>query len=346
MSEKLYVTGGVGALTDGEAYGAGYELPLDGYAETCAAAALMFWSHRLFLLTGEARYADVFERAAYNGFLSGVSLGGDRFFYPNPLVHDGMAKNNHGHAGRAPWFGCACCPPNVLRTLAAFTSYLYAVRERSLYVNVYASSEAVVEVGGNRVRVKQRTDYPWSGRVRFELEPESASPAVFALCLRLPGWARGEPVPSTLYRYDDATSPTSTVRVNGQPVGAVFLAGYAVIEREWRAGDSVELELPMPPRRVRGHDRIDAVRGRVALERGPLVYCVEQPDAGVPLAELALSPRAWLSPIACPDLLGGVTILRVENADAPGFDAVPYHLWNNRGLAPMSVWLPAGPEHS
>ena len=298
---------------------------------------------RYLAATGEARYADVFERATYNGFLSGVSLGGDRFFYPNPLAYDGVAKNNHGHAGRAPWFGCACCPPNVLRTLASFTSYFYAVRERSLYVNVYASSEAVVDVGGNRVRVTQLTDYPWSGRIRFELEPES--PAFFALCLRLPGWARGEPVPSALYRYDEAASPTSTLRVNGQAVSAAFLDGYAVTERAWRAGDSVELELPMLPRRVRGHDRVDATRGRVALERGPLVYCVEQADAGVPLSELALPPRARVSPITRPDLLGGVTALRVENAHAPAFDAVPYHLWNNRGLAPMSVWLPAPPEN-
>ena len=199
VSQKLYLSGGVGALADGEAYGAGYELPLDGYAETCAAAALMFWSHRLFLLTGQGRYMDVFERAAYNGFLSGVSLGGDHFFYPNPLAYDGVAKNNHGHAGRAPWFGCACCPPNLMRTLAAFTSYFYALRANSLYVNVYAASEAVVPVGGTRVRLTQLTDYPWSGRIRLQLAPEA--PASFALHLRIPGWARGQPVPSELYRY-------------------------------------------------------------------------------------------------------------------------------------------------
>jgi len=341
VSKKLYLTGGVGALADGEKYGAGYELPLDGYAETCAAIALMFWSHRLFLLTGDGRYVDVFERAAHNGFVSGVSLGGERFFYSNPLVHDGVAKNNHGHAGRAPWFGCACCPPNVLRTLAAFSAYLYAARSDALYVNVYAASQGVVTLGATRVQLTQLTDYPWSGRIRLQIEPEA--PVAFALHLRIPGWARGEPVPSELYRYEDTTDATWTVLVNGERVSHASLAGYAVIEREWRAGDRVELVLPMSARRVRGHDRIDAVRGRVALERGPVVYCVEQSDVGVPLAELALTRNARLSPLVRPSLLGGVTVLRVEGEPVAAFDAVPYHAWNNRGLAPMSVWLSAEP---
>jgi DUF1680 family protein len=341
VSQKLYLTGGVGALADGEAYGSGYELPLDGYAETCAAAALMFWSHRLFLLSGEGRYMDVFERAAYNGFVSGVSLEGDRFFYSNPLVHDGVAKNNHGHAGRAPWFGCACCPPNLLRTLAAFTAYFYAVRADSLYVNVYAASDGVARIGTTRVRLTQLTDYPWSGRIRLQIAPEA--PATFALQLRIPGWARGEPAPSELYRYDDSTESTWTVHVNGEPVSAAPRAGYAVIEREWRAGDSVELSLPMPARTVRGHERIDAVRGRVAFERGPIVYCVEQPDLAEPLAQFTLPSGTRLSPVVRPNLLGGVTALRVEAGPAAAFDAVPYHAWNNRGLAPMCVWLPVAP---
>jgi DUF1680 family protein len=302
----------------------------------------MFWSHRLFLLTGEGRYVDVFERAAYNGFLSGVSLDGDRFFYSNPLVYDGATKNNHGHAGRAPWFGCACCPPNLLRTLAAFASYVYAVRADSLYVNVYAASDAVVDLAATRVHITQLTDYPWSGRVRLRIEPEK--PAAFAVSLRIPGWARGEPVPSALYRYEDTADSTWSVHVNGEPVDAELLDGYARITREWYQDEWIELELQMPTHRVRGHGCIEAVRGRVALERGPIVYCVEQSDLGVPLAQLSLQQSARVTPESRPNLLGGVTVLRVEGTGAVGFDAVPYHAWNNRGLAPMSVWLPDGPS--
>jgi hypothetical protein len=229
-----------------------------------------------------------------------------------------------------------------MRTLAAFTSYFYAVRADSLVVNIYAESEGVVFVGGARVRITQRTEYPWSGRIRLELAPDA--PATFALHLRIPGWARGEPVPSDLYRYEDEAGAPWAVRVNGEAVSAALSKGFIAIGREWRPGDSVELELPMPPRRVRGHERIDAVRGRVAFERGPLVYCVEQQDVGVPLAEVALSRGARLSPVVRPNLLGGVTAIHVEAQPGLAFDAVPYHAWNNRGLAPMSVWLPARPE--
>ena len=350
-AKKLYLTGGVGALADGEAYGAEYELPDDGYSETCAAIALMMWCQRMFLLTGEGRYMDVFERAAYNGFISGVSLSGDRFFYPNPLAYDGAAKNNHGHAGRAPWFGCACCPPNVLRTLAAFTDYFYAVSGHALYVNMYATSDGSVRVGSTTVRVAQRTDYPWHGQVRLALSLDA--PATFALRLRVPGWARGEPVPSDLYRYEheQTTGPEQItgsgygVRVNGEGLVATLTAGYLELERTWRDGDMVELDFAMPVRRVRGHARLEAAAGaRVAFERGPLVYCVEQMDALLPLAQLRVPLQAHVTPAERPELLGGVTTLRVEAPGLAAFECVPYFAWNNRGLAAMRVWLPLSAE--
>lgn len=333
---KMYLTGGVGALRNGEAYGADYELPNDGYNETCAAIAFMMWNHRMFLLTGEARYMDVLERTCYNGFISGASLSGDRFFYPNPLIYDGVSKFNHDHAGRAPWFGCACCPPNLMRTTAAITGYFYAVRDRALYVNFYAESAGEVSVGGATVGVAQQTEYPWLGHVKLTVNPES--PVRFAMRVRIPGWAQGQPVPSDLYGYDDSSPTAWTLRVNGKDVKAVLDQGYAVIDREWRRGDVVELDLPMPVRRVHGNGKIAAVAGCVALERGPVLYCVEGKDTPIAPAQLTLSEMAKVTPKPQPGLLGGVTTLEVADG-AESFTAIPYYSWNNRGLSPMAVWF-------
>jgi uncharacterized protein len=337
---KLYLTGGVGARRDGEAYGADYELPNDAYNETCAAIGLMMWAHRMFLLTGESGYMDVWERTACNGFISGVSASGDRFFYPNPLVYDGRAKNNHDHAGRAPWFGCACCPPNLMRTLAALTGYFYAVRDDALYVNVYAASEGRATVAGMPVTLTQTTDYPWQGGVRLAITPER--PATFALRLRIPGWAQGRPVPSDLYAYDGGPAPAWSVHVNGEPVSAPLDHGYLAIAREWRAGDVVTLELPMPVRRVHGHARIAATQGRVAFERGPVVYCVEtagqRPGETFTPEDLAVTADSPMTAAWKPVLLGGVTVLDFETS-AGAVEAIPYFAWDNRGLAKMAVWL-------
>ncbi len=337
---KLALTGGVGALGHGEAYGADYELPNDAYNETCAAIALMMWNHRMFLLTGEAHYMDVLERTCFNGFISGAALTGDRFFYPNPLEYDGAATFNHGYAGRAPWFGCACCPPNLVRTTAAITGYFYAVRDQSLYVNCFAASEGVVPVAGGEVTVRQETEYPWSGRVRLTVSP--AAPTSLTLRVRIPGWVRGRPVPSELYGYDEATPAAWSLRVGGQAVAAPLEQGYAVLTRVWRAGDVVELDLPMPVRTVHASPHVAALAGRVALERGPVVYCVEGQDSPVAPGDLTLSPRAEVTAVAQAGLLGGVTTLAVTDGPATAFTAVPYYAWNNRGLAPMAVWLKRG----
>lgn len=337
-AKKLYLTGGVGAKADGEAYGADYELPHDGYNETCAAVALMMWNHRMFLLSGDARSMDVFERTAYNGFLSGVSVTGDRFFYPNPLVYDGAKKNNHGHAGRAPWFGCACCPPNLMRTLASFTGYFYAVRGDSLYVNVYAQSEGEATVAGTKVKLVQATDYPWSGAVKLTVTP--TAPATFTLRIRIPGWAQGRPVPSDLYGYDDARAVDWSVRVGGRPVERALDRGYVAITREWRAGDVVEINLPMTVRAVHGNEQIAATRGRVAFERGPVVYCVEGVGQAVVPEDLAVNPAKPVESHWEAGLLGGVDVLVLPVAGREsGATAIPYYAWDNRGLAPMAVWL-------
>ena len=350
VAKKLHLTGGVGARAAGEAYGDNYELPNRCYNETCAAIGFLFWNHRMFLMSGDAKYMDAFERTLYNGFLSGVSLSGDRFFYPNPLEYDGKTKNNHGHAGRAPWFGCACCPPNVLRLLASLGGYAYAVRDQDVFVNLYAQGEARAEVGGHALRLAQETGYPWDGTIRITVDPAEA--ARFGLRLRIPGWTRGAPVPSDLYTYEDATPAAWSIKVNGAPASAEIESGFAVLRREWRAGDRVELHLPMPVRRVSGHAKVADLAGMVALERGPVVYTFEGLDNNGSLEGLVLPPNAEPRPVVQTTLLGGVTTLEIDGAtrvsrlpdgsvgEAPArLVAIPYATWNNRGLSPMAVWL-------
>jgi DUF1680 family protein len=340
-SRKMYLTGSVGAMARGEAYGADYELPLNGYNETCAAVALMMWAHRMFLMTGDAQYMDVFERTAYNGFLSGVSVSGDRFFYTNPVAYDGQKKNNSGHAGRVPWFGCACCPPNLMRTLASLTGYFYATKDDSLYVNFYAQSEGTAKVAGNPVKVTQTTDFPWDGSVKLALTPEK--PAKFTLRVRVPVWAQGRPVPSDLYHYDDTQAAAWSVRVGGTDYHAPLDHGYVTITREWQPGDVVEVNFAEPVRTVRGNEKIASTRDRVALERGPVVYCVEDVDFAGSLDTLTVPASVNLG-VERRKLLGGLTVVTIDGATAAGqpaprLTAIPYFAWDNRGLAPMAVWL-------
>jgi len=337
-ARKLYLTGSVGARADGEAYGDDYELPNDGYNETCAAVALMMWDHRMFLLTGDARYIDLLERSCFNGVISGVSLSGDRFFYTNPCVYDGAKKNNSGSAGRVPWFGCSCCPPNLMRALAALSGYFYAVRDDALYVNFFAQSEGEATVAGTPVKLAQSTDYPWNGRVRLTVSP--AQPKTFTVRVRIPEWAQGRPLPSDLYAYDDPGAAAWSVRVAGVAVTTPLAHGYLEVTREWSPGDVVEIDLPMNVHAVHGNPQIAATRDRIAFERGPVVYCVEAVDHTFVPEDLVVTPAAKVVAEPRPDLLGGVTVLNIDRGDdAPPILAIPYYAWNNRGLAPMAVWL-------
>lgn len=355
VSKKLHLTGGCGARAAGEAYGDDYELPHRCYNETCAAVAFLFWNHRMFLMTGDAKYMDVFERSLYNGVLSGVSLSGDRFFYPNPLEYDGKTANNHGHAGRAPWFGCACCPPNILRTIASLGGYMYAVKGDSLFVNLYSHSEATANLGEQTVKISQRTDYPWNGNVTLEINPEVASS--FTLCLRVPGWAQGKPLPSDLYTYDNPTPANWSVKLNGKEVRASVESGFVAIERKWNKGDVVALSLPMEIRRVAGNPKIAATRDQVALERGPIVYAFEALDNNGSVFDAVLPADATIQSEHKPEVLAGATLLKVANAAKAYRDdqdqlrtrpaqlvAIPYALWANRGLTPMTVWVAREPK--
>ncbi|MFB3852789.1 MAG: glycoside hydrolase family 127 protein [Vicinamibacterales bacterium] len=346
VSKKLYITGGIGATGSGEAFGADYELPnMTAYNETCAAVGNDFWNHRLFLLHADAKYVDVMERTLYNGLISGVSLDGKSFFYPNPLESNGQ------HA-RSPWFGVACCPGNITRFMASVPGYVYAVRPSALYVNLFAAGSADIKLpGGTAVNVIQDTRYPWDGNVRIEVNPES--PTTFAVHVRIPGWARNEPVPSDLYRFLDTVTDPVTMRVNGAAVPIELDKGYVRVERRWQRGDTLHLTLPMPVRRVIAHEKVAADRGRVALQRGPIVYAAEWPDnPGGRVRNLVLPDSVKLASEFRPDLLNGVQVVKGRSFalayDQNGnvsrkeqdFLAIPYYAWANRGRGQMIVWLP------
>lgn len=346
VSSRIYLTGGVGAVGGHEGFGPPYHLPNRAYNETCAAIAMALWNHRMFLLQGEAKYMDVLERILYNGFLSGVSLSGDRFFYPNPLL-------SYGRYARSPWFGCACCPTNVVRFMPSIPGMAYAVRGDEIFVNLYAGGTARLPVAGQIVTVRQETRYPWEGKVTLRVLPQR--PAPFALNLRLPGWARNEVLPSDLYRYADGLRPTGSVSINGERASSELHHGYLGLRREWKEGDTVVLDLEMPVRRVTAHEKVAADRGRTALERGPLVYCLEGIDHDGRVHDLVLDPGDRLDPEWRSDLLGGVMVLRGKArrarkdpdgsllTDPAPILAIPYYAWAHREAGPMTVWTAASP---
>jgi DUF1680 family protein len=346
VGKKIYLTGGIGARADGEAFGANYELPnLSAYNETCAAVGNDFWNERLFLLHGDAKYVDVLERTLYNGLLAGVSLTGTKFFYPNPLESDGDYE-------RSPWFGCACCPGNITRFLPSLPGYFYAQQGRRVYVNLFASGTADLKLpDGSPLKLTQETRYPWDGAIRITVAPEKKRR--FCLAVRIPGWARNEVLPGGLYQFADSlTNEPVTIKINGQPVTIQLDRGYALLDRTWRKGDVVELELPMPVRRVTADPQVTADIGRVALERGPMVFCAEWPDnPGGKVRDLIVPDDQPFTASFEPELLNGVeTIqgraLRVSRgADGAmlkteqSFKAIPYFAWANRGKGEMQVWF-------
>jgi DUF1680 family protein len=378
VGKKMYLTGGIGSRHDRERFGENYELPnLTGYLETCASIGMAFWNHRMFLLTGEAGYLDVMERVMYNGVLAGVSLDGTLFFYPNPLESDGKYRFNKGRAGRAPWFGVACCPGNISRFLPSVPGYVYATKGDALYVNMFIAGEAKADLDGQVVTIKQETRYPWDGNVALTVEPEQKEE--FTLSVRIPGWARSRPVPTDLYAYPERGEAAPFIRVNGKSVAIDMDKGFARVRRVWTKGDRVEVVLPMEPRRVTAHALVKDDAGLVAVERGPLVYCAEAADNGGRALNLVLPDGAALRPVERTDLFGGIVILAgealaadpsavtraggTEALDAAADDEeeappasrralalgaalkphplvlIPYFAWAHRGDGEMAVWL-------
>jgi hypothetical protein len=303
----------------------------------------------MFLLHGESRYADVLERIIYNGFLSGVALTGDKFFYPNPLACDMNFKFNHGGFERSPWFGCSCCPVNVVRFIPSIPGYVYAVRDDSLYVNLYIGGEGKAKVAGREITIRQETNYPWEGAIKFTVTPEKKSD--FALRLRIPGWLN-EPLPSDLYRYLPRKPLGIRIKVNGEPAEPKIEKGYWVLNRTWEPGDTIDLNLPMQIRRVICNEKIEENQGRIAIERGPLVYCIEGADHDGKVLDIFLEDEVDLTPEFRDDLLGGVVTLiakarRAHRADdgkpaakPADITMIPYYSWCHRGANEMAVWLP------
>jgi DUF1680 family protein len=358
VSKKLHLTGGVGARYQGESFGDNYELPnKTTYNETCAAIANAMWNHRLFLLHGDAKYIDVLERVLYNGFLSGVSLSGDKFFYPNPLASDGKYKFNQGALTRKAWFDCSCCPTNVVRFMPSLAGYIYAHRDDVLYVNLFIKGSATVKMGGNSVKLRQWTRYPWDGNVKITVEPEQ--PGEFAIYVRIPGWARNQPVPSNLYRYMSKNQQKVTLKVNGKPIKLDVEKGFARIQRRWERDDMgdmielIELDLPMPIRRVVCNEKVKENIGRAALERGPVVYCAEGMDNGGQVFNILLSDDMSLEAEYHKDMMGGITMIcgkarglyvskdgKSVETKKQDFVAIPYYAWSHRDVGEMAVWLP------
>lgn len=334
-TRMMYVTGGLGSSRHNEGFTFDYDLPNEtGYCETCAAIAFVFWSHRLLQFDCDSRYADAMERALYNNVLAGVSLDGGKFFYQNPLASAG------GHH-RKGWFDCACCPPNVARLLASVGQYAYSQSERDAVVHLYVQGEAEVGVAGQTVKLAQRTDYPWDGRVVLTVCPER--PARFRLKLRRPNWCG-----------------KAALTVNGRRFAAPLEKGYFVISRQWRIGDQVCLDLRLDVQRVHAHPSVRMDAGRMAIQRGPLVYCLEGVDNRPDLGALAVAPSARLTARWEPKLLGGAVAIHgpgtwlTADAQTPlyghrrprkqrgRFKAVPYCLWDNRKPSQMLVWLREG----
>ncbi len=337
VGKKIYLTGGIGASRGGEAFGENYELPnLTAYNETCAAIGSIYWNHRLHCKTGRVSYLDVMERTLYNGLLSGLSLDGTHFFYPNPLESDGEYAFNQGAHTRKDWFDCSCCPTNLIRFIPSIAGLLYSKSGDTLYVNLYASSEARVPLESTTLEIRQETQYPWNGTVNINVSSTKNIPAV--LKLRIPSWARNEVVPGNLYSYLEDKTDSPVVRINGEAIGPLAKDGYLVLERNWKE-DEVSLEFPMTVRKVSADPMVAENQGKMALEYGPLVYAFEQVDQTTDLDLLHISPSEIFSPKMENELLGGVVTLSNENAKA-----IPYYSWSNRGIGKMKVWVPVGEE--
>jgi len=345
VSKKLYISGGIGQRAQGEGFDPNYSLPnMTDYCETCAAISNVYWNYRLFLNDADAKYYDVLERTLYNGLISGVSLSGDRFFYDNPM------ESAHNH-DRSPWFGCACCPGNITRFMASVPGYVYATGKNSIYINLFAAGDAELTLGENKVKINQETRYPWEGKVTFTVE--KAPGAKFSLLFRIPGWAQNKPVPSDLYRFANQNLEKYSIKVNGKPFSLKLKKGYAKIERSWEKGDIIELELPMPVRKVVANENVKENQGKVAFQRGPVVYCFEDKDNnGGWMFDHFVDVNASVNSQFEEGLLNGVVTLTMEGkkvsekndkqlVETTSLKAIPYYAWDNRGMSNMLIWMPA-----
>jgi DUF1680 family protein len=342
---NMYITGGIGSSGRNEGFSVDYDLPNEqAYCETCASVGMVFWNQRMNLLTGESKYVDVLERSLYNGALDGLSLKGDRFFYGNPLASSG---NN----ARSEWFGTACCPSNIARLVESVGDYVYAKSDEVLYVNLFVGSTASVNIQSRKIQLKQVTNYPWDGKIQISVTPEK--PTEFDLSVRIPGWANNQPVPGDTYQFSDNFSEKIALSLNGMPADFKIVKGYAVIHKNWKKGDVVEIDLPMPVRRIVAIDKVKENQNRVALQRGPLVYCFEHADNDGKAMNIVIPDQAVFKTEFKSELLNGIVVIQTQatiakiSADGASVGtvnqtvtAIPYYSWANRGNGQMQVWIP------
>ncbi|MXV17014.1 glycoside hydrolase family 127 protein [Hufsiella ginkgonis] len=352
VGKKLYVQGGIGAVPDGERFGDNYDLPNGtAYNETCAAIGNVMWNQRMFQLHGEAKYVDVLEKTLYNGLISGVGMDGKSFFYTNAMQIKHIFAHKDMEGGRSGWFECSCCPTNIVRLIPSIPGYVYAQNGDAVFVNLFIPGTADIVVNNKPVQLIQQNNYPWDGRLQFTLSPKS--PLTFTMKLRIPGWAQNKAVPSDLYTFSQAADTPVTIRVNGEPVNYAVENGYAVLKRTWKKNDRIEMNLPMEVRSVVANPLVREDLGKVALQRGPIIYCAEWADNDGSTSNFLMPKTASLSAEFDKGLFNGVTVLRGSvpkvMVDASGekidtgskpFTAIPYYAWAHRGKGEMTVWFP------
>lgn len=349
---KMYLTGGIGATGGNEGFADPYILPnMSAYCETCASIGDIFFNQRLFLLHGQSKYIDILEKTLYNSMLSGVSLSADRFFYPNPLESNGQHQ-------RQAWFGCACCPSNVARFVPAIPGYIYAVTDKELYVNLFISNEADITIGKRKVRISQKANFPWDGKVELTVNPETNGK--FILKIRIPGWAQNEAQPGGLYKFTDQDTEPVKIFINGKVTDLNLADGYALVSRKWKSGDKVEVEFPMPVRKVVADARVKEDMDKIAFQRGPVIYCAEWPENNTGnVLDLVIKKDAPFTTEFEPSLLEGTQVIETSGVQTKktlngkvvmlGTEPVkliPYALWNNRGAGQMMVWFPTSTKSS
>jgi len=346
VNDKIYLTGGIGATGGNEGFADPFVLPnMSAYCETCASIGDIFMNHRLFLLHGQSKYYDILEKPLYNSMLSGVSLSGDRFFYPNPLESNGQHE-------RQAWFGCACCPSNIARFVPAIPGYIYAKTKNELYINLYVSNDAKINLAKSEINISQKANFPWDGKVEITVNPSTSSK--FKLKLRIPGWAMNEAIPGGLYKFINADNEPVKLSVNGDVTELNPIDGYAVINRIWKKGDKVNIEFPMPVRTITADNRIKDDNGKMAVQRGPVIYCAEWPDNNTGhVLNLIINKGSEFTSEYVTEIPGGAEVIKtighqvartlngkIESKKDEPVTLIPYALWNNRGPGQMMVWIP------